>query len=279
MRALAELVMRGRRYAIGASIVGASIPLLNWLSTAIVSLVVLRKGATEGSIVLLWALLPLGIAVYFVGDPMPVIALVGTAIMAYILRVTLSWEFAIAVAVIASAIGSLVFEYTAADLLVMLVEFYVEFSKQNSIEVSSEVARTTIIGIYAMGQACGMCALLVLARWWQSQLYNPGAFQKEFHQIRMTPWFSTGIVVAMMFSFVFDDQLGRWLPLLTVPLVFSGIALIHWTLGFRKMSVNWVIAFYLLLIILSNLIYPILASLALMDSYLDLRQRIQTKKV
>jgi len=279
MRALAELVMRGRRYAIVASMVGASIPLLNWLSTAIVSLVVLRKGAAEGSIVLLWALLPLGIAVYFVGDPMPVIALVGTAIMAYILRVTLSWELAIGVAVIASAIGSLVFEYTAADLLVMLVEFYVEFSKQNSIEVSSEVARKAIVGIYAMGQACGMCALLVLARWWQSQLYNPGGFQKEFHQIRMTPWFSTGIVVAMMFSFVFDDQLGRWLPLLTVPLIFSGIALVHWTFGFRKMSVNWVIAFYLLLIILSNLIYPILASLALMDSYLDLRQRIQTKKV
>jgi hypothetical protein len=214
-----------------------------------------------------------------VGDPMPVIALVGTAIMAYILRVTLSWELAIAVAVIASAIGSLVFEYTAADLLVMLVEFYVELSKQNSIEVSSEVARTAIVGIYAMGQACGMCALLVLARWWQSQLYNPGGFQKEFHQIRLTPWFSTGVVVAMIFSFVFDDQLGRWLPLLTVPLVFSGIALVHWTFGFRKMSVNWVIAFYLLLIILSNLIYPILASLALMDSYLNLRQRIQTKKV
>lgn len=279
MRALAELVMRGRRYAIGASMVGALIPLLNWLSTAIVSLVVLRRGAAEGSIVLLWAMLPLGVAIYFVGDPMPIIALVGSAIMAYILRVTLSWELAIGVAVIASAIGSLVFEYTAADLLVMLVEFYVEFSKQNSIEVSSEVARKAIVGIYAMGQACGMCALLVLARWWQSQLYNPGGFQKEFHQIRMTPWFSTGIVVAMMFSFVFDDQLGRWLPLLTVPLIFSGIALVHWTIGFRKMSMNWVIAFYLLLIILSNFIYPILASLALMDSYLNLRQRIQTKKV
>jgi hypothetical protein len=275
MRALAELVMRGRRYAIGASMVGASIPFLNWLSTAIVSLVVLRKGAAEGSIVLLWALLPL----YFVGGPMPVIALVGAVIMAYILRVTLSWELAIAVAVIASAIGSLVFEYTAADLLVMLVEFYVEFSKQNSIEVSSELARKAIVGIYAMGQACGMCALLVLARWWQSQLYNPGGFQKEFHQIRLTPWFSTGVVVAMMFSFVFDEQLGRWLRLLTVPLFFAGIALVHWTFGFRKMSMNWLIAFYILLIILSNLIYPIVASLALMDSYLNLRQRIQTKKV
>ena len=275
MRALAELVMRGRRYAIGASMVGASIPFLNWLSTAIVSLVVLRKGAAEGSIVLLWALLPL----YFVGGPMPVIALVGAVIMAYILRVTLSWELAIAVAVIASAIGSLVFEYTAADLLVMLVEFYVEFSKQNSIEVSSELARKAIVGIYAMGQACGMCALLVLARWWQSQLYNPGGFQEEFHQIRLTPWFSTGVVVAMMFSFVFDEQLGRWLRLLTVPLFFAGIALVHWTFGFRKMSMNWLIAFYILLIILSNLIYPIVASLALMDSYLNLRQRIQTKKV
>lgn len=279
MRALAELVMRGRRYAIAASMLGATIPLLNWVSTAIVSLVVLRKGAAEGSIVLLWTLLPLGIALYFIGNLMPVIALVGTAIMAYMLRVTLSWEFAVAVAVIASAIGSLVFEYTAADVLVILVEFYVDYWKQNAIVVSSEVARQTIVGIYAMGHAFGMCVLLVLARWWQSQLYNPGGFQKEFHQIRMTPWFSTGIVVLMMFSLVFDDQLGRWLPLLTVPLIFSGIALVHWTIGFRKMSMNWVIAFYLLLLFFSNLIYPILASLTLMDSYLDLRQRIQTKKV
>ena len=59
MRALAEFAMRGRSHAIGIAFISASLPLLNWLCSAIVGLVILRKGPLEGLLVLMWALIPL----------------------------------------------------------------------------------------------------------------------------------------------------------------------------------------------------------------------------
>ena len=273
--------MRGRSYAIGTSMTCAIVPLLSWLSTAIVSLVVLRKGALEGALVLLWTLLPLGAILYFFGqpDPSPVTALIGTAIMAYVLRVTVSWELTFAIAIVLSAAGSLVFQYTAADVLVLIVEVYIDYTKQLSVEMTYEAAEKQIVGLYATGKAYAMLALLVLARWWQSQLYNPGGFQKEFHDIRITPILSTALVSLMFVCFVFKDQLGAWLPLLTVPLAVSGIAIVHWIVSYREMSVYWLAFAYLFLLFFLQLAYPMLAALALMDSYLNIRQRVKTKKV
>ena len=252
MRALAEFVMRGRYHAIGASVVGACLPLLNWLSTAIVSLVILRKGAAEGAVVLLWTLLPLVVALYLFRDPASgidpnsVIMLFGTAIMAYVLRLTLSWELTLATAVILSAIGSLIFEYSAAEVLAMIVQVYMDYS---TVDLTQEVATKAIVGFFAMGFAYVMFVLLVIARWWQSQLYNPGGFQKEFHELRITPRLSAGIVVLMIICLVFNDSLGRWIPLLTVPLMIAGLALVHWGFSYRKMSTNWVVTFYVLLLL------------------------------
>ncbi|MDA0787828.1 MAG: hypothetical protein O2780_00045 [Proteobacteria bacterium] len=266
--------MRGRAYAIGASVVTAPLPLVNWISTAIVSLVILRKGGGEGGLVLLWTLLPLGGLVYLSGDPTPLIAILGTASLALILRVTVSWEFTLAAAVLIGGVGSLVFQYTATDLLVTFVEIYLEYSKSMAVSVSEEVARNAIVGFFAMGQAYAMLALLVLARWWQSMLYNPGGFQKEFHGLRMTPRLSTVIVLLLVLCIAFNDLLGRWIPLLTVPLIFSGLGIVHWMIKSKEMSSNWLVAFYLLLLFFFQFVYPLLASLALMDSYLDLRKRM-----
>jgi len=285
MRAIAEFVMRGRPHAVGATLVSTSLPLLNWLGTAIVGLVILRKGPVEGLIVLMWALMPLGIALYFIGDPNSVIALLGTAILAYVLRVTVSWDITLAIAVLVSALGNLVFELTATEVVVAIVEWYMEYTRQfagelqQTGELSFAEAKSTIMGFFAMGQAYAMLAFLILARWWQSQLYNPGGFGQEFHQLRMSPLFSTVLVFMMLICFVFSEQLGRWIPLLTVPLIVSALGFVHWAMRSKKLSSNWVFAFYLLLLLLFQVVYPLLASLALMDSWFNLRIRFQSKEV
>ena len=83
----------------------------------------------------------------------------------------------------------------------------------------------------------------------------------------------------MLFCFVFSEQLGRWIPLLTVPLIVSALAFVHWVMGTRKLSGNVVFVFYLLLLLLFQVVYPLLASLALVDSWFNLRTRIQSKEV
>ena len=130
MRALAEIAMRGRTYAIGLSMAGAVLPLLTWVSASIISLVVLRKGAIDGAIVLLWTMLPLGVTVYFIGDPSSTTVAVGAAILAYVLRITVSWELTLVTTLLLSVIASLVFQYTASDVLLVFVNLYMEIQKQ-----------------------------------------------------------------------------------------------------------------------------------------------------
>jgi len=277
MRGIAEFVMRSRSHAIGASMVAAVLPLLGWLSTVIVALVCLRHGAFAGFLVLLWACLPISVALYYVGDPSPLIAMVGTFLMAVMLRQALSWELVLVASVVLSGVGALIFELTATDLLARFVEFYIEYLQRvdASIALQPDQALPLLLGFFASGQAFAMVVMLMIARWCQSALYNPGEFKKEFHQLRLSPVVSSGIVVAMLVCYMFSEQLGRWLPLLTVPLVFASLGLVHWVMNDRNLSKNWVAGFYVALVLLFQLVYPFLASVALMDSWFNIRNRIQ----
>ena len=201
--------------------VAALLPFLGWLSTVVVALVCLRHGIAAGSIVLLWTLLPVGVALYYVGDPSPAIALLGTFLMAVLLRQSLSWELVLLAAVVLSGLGTLVFEYAAAGILERFVSFYIDYlaSSDASVTVAPEDAKTLLLGFFALGQAYAMLIMLIIARWCQSALYNPGEFKKEFHQLRLSPVVSISILLAMLVCYIFLEQLGRWIPLLSVPLL------------------------------------------------------------
>jgi len=278
MRAIAEFAMRGRAYATAISMVAAALPLLGWLSTVIVALVCLRSGIAAGSLIFLWTLLPVGVAFYFLGDPSPMIALFGTFTMAMLLRQTHSWELVLVASVVFSAAGAVVFEFSAAEILDGFVQIYIAYLKQldASVVIEPEQARKLLMSFFALGQAFSMVVMLMISRWCQSTLYNPGGFGKEFHQLRLSPAVSGSIVLAMAVCYMFGDQLGRWLPLLTVPLVFASIGLVHWLISNRGLSKNWIAGFYGSLALLFQIVYPFLASFALMDSWFDIRNRIET---
>lgn len=270
--------MRSRLHAIATSMIAAIVPFLGWLSTVIVTLVCLRQGVAAGSFVLLWTLLPVGVGIYLVGDPSPLLALLSTFALAVLLRQTMSWELVLLASVGLSVLSTLVFEFTASGVLERLASYYVEYLSQvdASLTIDPAEARTLLLGFFGMGQAYAMLILLIIARWCQSALYNPGGFSKEFHQLRLSPMSSSAVVAAMIFCFVFNEQLGQWLPLLTVPLIFSALGLVHWLIARRELSSRWVVALYAGLILLFQLVYPFLASLALMDSWLNVRNRLQT---
>lgn len=278
MRALAEFVMRGRPQAIGASVICAPLPLLHLLSTSIVSLVLLRKGPSEGVLVLAWTILPLA-AVYWISrDPSPIMTLVGTAGLAAILRQTVSWQWVLAAAVFIAAFSAWLFGLVAPQLLDQWVEWYRELVEEDlQSRITLEEARHVLIGFFAMGQAWVMLGLLVLARWWQSHLFNPGGFKEEFHRLRLMPQLAAMLVILMVGCAVVQmPALSRWLPVLTVPLVLAALGLVHWALDYNKLSTPWVVGFYVLLVPLFQLIYPLLVAAALMDSWFDIRKRFET---
>lgn len=287
MRAVAEFVMRGRSQAIGFAVVTAALPLLQWLATAAVSLVLLRRGPAEGAFVLLWAMLPMLLLYFFAGDVTPVVMLFGTVSMAYVLRATVSWELTLLTSVVVATISVVLVELTAADVITQLVNAYREFlqglqaqaAAQNqaaAMEVPSvEATRSMLLAVLTMGYAISMIGFLVLARWWQSILYNPGGFQQEFHQIRLSPVVAGGLVVAVLLSFSFAP-LERLVQVLTVPMIIAGLALMHWTVKAKQLSGGWLVSAYILVVLLQ--LYPVLVFVALLDSWFDLRNKVQVNE-
>jgi hypothetical protein len=287
MRALAEFAMRGKREAAGVAVVCASLPFLHWLSIAIISLVILRKGVAEGAYVLLWSCLPVLVLLQLTGDSGPAIAFLGSAGLAWLLRATMSWQLILLSIVVVSAIGSLLFEMLSGSAFDQFTELYLavtdkavgqDLSSLSTAEADERFAnmRSLAVGFFAMGQGVAMFAFLALARWWQSLLYNPGGFQQEMHQLRLVPLAAVGVLSLVMICLALGS-LGfvRWVPLLMVPLVITGVCFVHWLVAAKSLSGNWLVSFYVMLVFLAQVLYPMLAFIALADSWLDLRKRIR----
>jgi hypothetical protein len=284
MRALAEFAMRGRLQAVGSVVGLAFLPMGHWLSAALVALVLLRRGVNDGVVLLLLATLPL-VGIYGMsGDPGPLIGLMGVACLASVLRSTQAWPQTLAAAVLVSALGSLVFEQLVDADLDVLVKWYLELASKDADVGSTSAAqealgRQVIMGLFAMGQAYAMIGFLVLARWWQSQLYNPGGLRQEFHQLRLpVPIAATLVILLVVCVALGTPQAIRWVPLLTVPLVMAAIGWVHWLVGIKGFSGHWLGGFYVILIVMYQLVSPLLASLALMDSWFDLRKNFRVDR-
>lgn len=90
MSSIARFVMQGPRQAALIAVVFAALPLAYWVSAAVVALVFLQRGFNQGFNILLLALLP-GIAWYAAQQETTVIMVIlGCALMAVILRLTVS---------------------------------------------------------------------------------------------------------------------------------------------------------------------------------------------
>lgn len=90
MKSLAEFVMRGRLQALLVTLAGAGSLMFCWISAAVIALVTLRRGVGQGAWLLMWALLPAGVLLYAFGDSGPLVLLIGTSVLALILRGTVS---------------------------------------------------------------------------------------------------------------------------------------------------------------------------------------------
>ena len=119
--------MRGRLSALLVTVAGASSMLFCWISAAVIALVTLRKGAGEGAWLLLWALLPAGLLLFYTGDSGPVAMLVGAMFLALVLRATVSLSATVLASVVVGVLTGLAMVAFGGQLLDQLVGFFAEF--------------------------------------------------------------------------------------------------------------------------------------------------------
>ena len=273
MRGLAEFVMTGRKQAVLAAGLIGLIPVINLLSPVVVGLVMLRKGVQEAAFVFVWTLLPLG-AWALVGDYVPLIMLFGICGLSWLLRVTESWEFTLLAAIL---IGIAVEFYLRLQPLVLDAVFqqFQPYFEQNNIQgIDAEQLRETMTSMIGAGYMFLAIVLTMLARWMQAALFNPGGFRQEIHQLRIEQKVALVLVGFMLMASFGVLIPSSWILYFMLPLVFSGIGLVHAVVAKRNLSGMALVAFYILLML--PLVLQLVVLLALIDSWYDFRSRMNS---
>ncbi|AOY88692.1 hypothetical protein BKP64_11195 [Marinobacter salinus] len=282
MRALAQYVMRGPLQAGGVAAVTTAVPLLFWIGAAVVGLVILRLGIRQGLNIGLWALLPAIGWSWYGPDPTALAVLLQVMLMASVLRVTLSWERALLGGSFLAIVTGLMLPVAYPGLLDDLVQAGVSFYEQYNADVArslgedlERVIRETMNASMAGTYLATGIGMTMLARAWQSGLYNPGGFRKEFHALRLSPAIAVVCAVTMVIGPVLglNSMLLAWVA--GTPLLLAGLALVHGIVGRRKLNGQWLVLFYIALVLLGPSLMILLVFLAFVDSWLDIRRRIK----
>jgi len=283
MRALADFIMRGRMQAIVVVAGSAALPMLFWLCAAAGSLVLLRRGLNDALGVLVWAVLP-ALAWWYFGDPRTLLVLLGSFGLALLLRNQNSWKRVMLCSVglgllYAWALGMVFGEPIAAlatELQKVLPDMLSDAYQQLSVEEQARLGALltpVLTGLLAALLQITTLLSLMLGRYWQALLYNPGGFGLEFRALRFTPVPAMLLLAGMLLGPSLGVQVAMLAPLCSVPLVFAGIALVHGLVARNRMSRFWLVGLYVTLVLFMQLIYPLLAVLAIVDSLFDFRGR------
>lgn len=182
MKGLASFVMSGRFQALLVALAGAGSLLFCWISAAVVALVTLRKGAAAGGWLLAWALLPAGTLMFVYADSGPLSLLVATAVLALVLRATVNLPLAVLCAVPLGGLAGLALMAFSGEQLQQVASYLGDFlaaieqqlSQGGEAVVLSRPDAAQVAGMMGAGTAMTAVLCLLLARYWQAALYNPG---------------------------------------------------------------------------------------------------------
>ena len=290
MRALAEFIMRGRVQATLVVAGCAALPLLYWLGAAAGSLVLLRRGLKDALGVVALGLLPALFWWLYSSDPRALMVLLGSSGLALVLRASESWNRVLLVSIAMGVVFSVVLGIAFGPQIEMLAQalikvmpsllgdVYQKLSVDEQAHFASLIAPVLTGLIAALLQIVSVLSLIV-GRYWQALLYNPGGFGREFRAIRFPLLPAMLLLACMLLGPNIGPQMAMLTPLCSVPLVFAGLALIHGLVAEKRLAKFWLVGLYVTLLLFMQLIYPLLVVLAIVDSLIDFRGRLTPKDV
>lgn len=282
---LAKWIMGGPVQALTAAVLLALVPGLGWTSGAVVALVALRKNLSDAALPFAGAAIVAALVHWPTGD----ISQLGLVLAALVSALVLASSRALALALVAAGFASALYmlgvQSLAADKVNELVtlfqpgfdSFLSELKKAGNEEVLKLLdARTIVVEGMSWVVTLGATAALLLARWLQAKLYNPGGFRSEFHQLRLPSMVAIGLVLVLMLVQVYP-QIRLILPCVVMPLLLAGLGLVHGVLGFKPNNTPLLVFFYVGLVLSSGFGVMLLVLMAVTDSFVDFRKRFQKR--
>ncbi len=297
MRALASYIMRGRMQAIFAAVgfMGLSLifPLFSYVSAAAIALVTLRLGWRESLLVTGAAFAISVVAGLLLGDPgvgasFALVVWVPIIVLALVLRQTMSLPITLAVAASLGALGVLAVYAGIDDPAAWWRESVIKVIQTQILDTAGLDAEQAEVWHAALDQMANVMTgivvawfvlssvlSLLLARWWQAMLYNPGGFRKEFHQLRLGKTMAMIVLALMLASLLPLDKIaavGKDIVIVLVLLyVLQGLAVAHAAVAARGVNTGWLVALYFVLILA-----PMVVAIAgLLDTWVELRGRVR----
>lgn len=275
----------------------ALVPLLNWVGLAWAVFVTLRQNAYMGIL----SLVLVGGLNYYVfndlrfngsaGEWLAFFVLVTPLwAMAYSLQkfrsLTLSLQIGFFIIVVCALLNYGIYGPIVYDELHQYIyqRFFsegiaVEGTVQTLREMYLDSMTTTTMVAWPMMLFLLQVSLLLTARYFQSRWYNPGGFRAEFQGLRLSRYMAAPLWLSILWTlFMPQVQVALQIAVLSV-FVYSiaGIAWMHWYMNMKLLGTIWFVLFYIVLFGLSAWILPLLAMVALADSFLDLRTRTRGK--
>jgi hypothetical protein len=280
MKGLAAFVMRGRLQALLVTVASAGSLLFCWIGAAVVALVTLRKGVGAGAWLLMWGLLPAGTLAYVVGDSGPLALLLGTTLLALVLRATVNLPLAVLASVAVGGLTGLAMMAFGGAYLEQIVAYFSEFlaSLEQQLSQGGEpvmLARpnaTQVAGMMGAGSAMTAVMCLLLARYWQAALYNPGGFGSEFRALYYPPAVAAVLALLAIGLASLGLEFRTWALICVIPLSFAGLALVHARVAHRGQGRAWLTGFYVAWLFFDPVKLLVLFA-AIADSWFNFRQR------
>lgn len=273
--------MRGRWQALAVAVLGAGSLLFGWISAAAIALVTLRQGVASGGWLVFWALLPAVVASWLSGDPGSVLLLLGVFVLAVVLRATVSLALVVAASALVGLISGGGLLLIGADFLAQLVDVFAALLEQLQSNVATEESMALVLsapstvqvaGILAAGNAVTAVLSLLLARYWQALLYNPGGFREEFHALRLPPLWTTGLGLLSLAVWAQEPWVSGWALVVSVPLMFCGFSLVHAYVAASGRGASSLVIFYLLWLFVDP-VKGLLLGCVVADAWIDFRRR------
>lgn len=293
MKRLAAFIMAGRLQAVTAAVgflaLALAIPPFAVLSNSAIALVTLRLGPKQGLTIVGLSCLALALLWWpLSGQPIGglVIGLVlwlPIAVLATVLWRTVSWARTLQAAVgfgagLVVAAHAWVSDPTHAWQTLLETVFVpaLEQSGMTPGDIETTVAQVAgvMTSLMAISVVLSVMFSMLLARYWQASLYNPGGFRDEFQALRFGLWPALAAIVALAVG-AGGVQMGIELALvILVGYFFQGLAVIHGIARLLSWHVGWLILLYVLLVLLSVQMMTLLAAIGVIDAVVDLRSRV-----
>ena len=273
-------------------------PPLGLLSSAIVALVTLRRGELQGLQLMLWSGLASALlGLLALGTAAPVIAVLLVFwlpiwLVAVVLRVVRSLPLAVETAALMGGLLILGVYLFVADPVALwrgsLEELFAGPLLESGVGDAAAVAALLdeaarlMTGMLAAGFFLQLVVALVLGRWWQAYLYNPGGFRQEIQAFRLDRILAYLALPLLAGAFLakggFADFFRDAAFLMGSAYLVQGMTLVHGVSGLLGANQAWLVGFYVLLVIAMPQAVVIVATLGYVDAWMDFRGRLRSRK-